>query len=1361
MNNSKQIREILLYAALCCFFPTPALAQISADGTTATDVNSPDGQNFDIDGGDKAGGNLFHSFRDFSVPDGGSASFLNSPGIVNIINRVTGGNISEINGLLKAGGSANLFLINPAGIVFGPNASLNIGGSFLSSTADSLLFSDGTEFSATNLTKPLLTINAPIGLNLRDNPSPISNNSLGGLQVQPGKNVTLVGGNLNFDGGKITAPGGTVALGSLGAAGTVGLNENGSLSFPEAITRGDISLTNGAAVNVRAGGDGFIGVNAKNLTLSGGSELFAGIEENQGSPDAVGGDITIDVTDKVTLVGSPTEYTQPNDPKATEESQDPIREGLEIEKDRGTGIRNTVGLTSARRDDDTESSNAKGKGGNIIIKTGTLELVDVAGIDGSLYGEGTGTNISISATDISFNGLRSYIASSVQGADYGKIQEKASGTAGDVNIDTNSLTLNGFAGISARVSDDGATGQAGNINIKASERVTLNDGSFILSQVGKGSIGTGGNISIDTKNISFTGGRDKSGIYADTQGEGNAGSIFIKALDTVLLDQKALLLTQVSQTGIGDAGNIDIETSNLSLKGESQILADSKGKGNAGNISVKASDLVSFEAKSNATSQVAGGAIGNGGNIEISAKNINFNTQGVALNSSTQGKGQDGNISQGGNIVLKATENINLDNSLFLSQVLFGGTGKAGNIEIETGNLFLKNGSLLNSQTTGKGDAGDINVKASDNIDLRAGSLFVSSVGVNLDYSVPNVPPKPIFDTQGNLIVGEGNAGNINIETNNLNLKDSLLISNTQGKGNAGDIKINALDTISLDGGSLILSSVDRASFTSNGTQTYIKNNDGIVFTGEGNAGDINITTGNLSLIGKRKSDNRTSDQKSLIIADTKGKGNAGDIIINATGKISLDNDSIILASVEEPIPDEGKLGGEGKAGNITINSGDLKLNNQSLIIADTKNKGSAGNITIKSTGNVSLDVGSKIVTATGSRGITGQVEGNAGKIDITANSISLNDFSVIAANTNRRSVTGSAGDINITTAKDLRLTNGSFISAITENDFKAGNITVNAQNLELASGGKIVTGTDGKGSAGDINLNITKDLKIDGNNTPINPSQNVYYDFYYSEIDDSKLEPLFRERILRDLASSSGLFASGTDSSTGNTGKISISANNIQFRNNSNITAEARGGASGGNIDIKANSVVADNTDNNIKASADRGRGGDINIDTPTAWGWRVGKDNSQTSDIDATSNVEGLSGNVSISASDLQSNQQVIESPQNIVEVQQIEAQACSSIQNIAQQSSFTIVGRGTIEDGTHPINSSLIKVSQTPGRSIDEQTSNPEQPDSEKRTFSSDEVIPARGMTVNEKGQIVLTAYPTPNAGDRSPVSSVACQ
>jgi filamentous hemagglutinin family protein len=232
MASKAELNRIILALLSLCSLPISALAQeapITSDGTTATDVNTTDGSNFDINGGDKAGGNLFHSFGNFSVPDGGSANFLNSPDIVNIINRVTGGNISEINGLLKAAGSANLFLINPAGIVFGQNARLDIGGSFLGSTADSLIFPEG-EFSATNPTKPLLTINAPIGLGFRDNPGDIlvRGNGKGtrtpesplidandALRVQPDQTLALVGGNIKLEGGTLKTAGGRIELGSV------------------------------------------------------------------------------------------------------------------------------------------------------------------------------------------------------------------------------------------------------------------------------------------------------------------------------------------------------------------------------------------------------------------------------------------------------------------------------------------------------------------------------------------------------------------------------------------------------------------------------------------------------------------------------------------------------------------------------------------------------------------------------------------------------------------------------------------------------------------------------------------------------------------------------------------------------------------------------------------------------------------------------------------------------------------------------------------------------------------------------------------------------------------------------------------
>ncbi len=300
---------------LCCLTISSLLASIpvfaqeapiSADGTTDTTVVTPDNSNFDINGGDRAGSNLFHSFGNFSVPIGGEAFFNNADDIQNIISRVTGGKISDIQGAIAANGGANLFLINPAGIVFGPNASLNIGGSFLGSTADSLLFSDGTEFSATNSQgKPLLTINAPIGLNLRDNPQPIANNSVAnnvGLQVRSGKNISLIGGDINFDGGRLFELGGRVSLGGLTSAGEVRFDENGNFRFPDGVARGDVSLSDRANVLVFGEQGGNISINAKNLNIFGGSSLLSAIVGLNNS-NAQPGNIEINATDKVSVRG--------------------------------------------------------------------------------------------------------------------------------------------------------------------------------------------------------------------------------------------------------------------------------------------------------------------------------------------------------------------------------------------------------------------------------------------------------------------------------------------------------------------------------------------------------------------------------------------------------------------------------------------------------------------------------------------------------------------------------------------------------------------------------------------------------------------------------------------------------------------------------------------------------------------------------------------------------------------------------------------------------------------------------------------------------------------------------------------------
>lgn len=165
INKLLVIPGVFIY---CLLTPNQAQAQITTDGTVSTEVQTRDNQNFTITGGSQTGNNLFHSFEDFSVPQNGSASFENAPNIENIIGRITGSSLSEIDGLIKAQNSASLLLINPNGIIFGEDARLDIGGSFLATTANSIQFADGSQFSAVDSqTKPLLTITAPYRYKIR------------------------------------------------------------------------------------------------------------------------------------------------------------------------------------------------------------------------------------------------------------------------------------------------------------------------------------------------------------------------------------------------------------------------------------------------------------------------------------------------------------------------------------------------------------------------------------------------------------------------------------------------------------------------------------------------------------------------------------------------------------------------------------------------------------------------------------------------------------------------------------------------------------------------------------------------------------------------------------------------------------------------------------------------------------------------------------------------------------------------------------------------------------------------------------------------------------------------------------------
>ena len=260
----------LIFVSTLLSKANPALSQITPDNTLGAEsstVNPRDETNNSIDGGALRGQNLFHSFQEFNVGEGREVYFANPDAVSNIFSRVTGSSQSNILGTLGVlkdtashiDGAANLYLINPNGIVFGENAALDLQGSFTATTAEGIEFGEGGLFSAVAPGESLLTISVPLGLQFGSNPGSIINRSFVedetgdfvGLQVPTGENLTLVGGDISFEGGEATASGGNIEIGGLEEVGTVTFNNEASLSFPKDVGKADVTLTNQADINVR------------------------------------------------------------------------------------------------------------------------------------------------------------------------------------------------------------------------------------------------------------------------------------------------------------------------------------------------------------------------------------------------------------------------------------------------------------------------------------------------------------------------------------------------------------------------------------------------------------------------------------------------------------------------------------------------------------------------------------------------------------------------------------------------------------------------------------------------------------------------------------------------------------------------------------------------------------------------------------------------------------------------------------------------------------------------------------------------------------------------------------------------------
>lgn len=921
--------------------------------------------NFQIDGGAVRGSNLFHSFSEFSIPTSGFAFFNNAPTITNIFSRITGTSVSNIDGLIQANGTANLFLLNPNGILFGPNASLNIGGSFIGTTANAIGFPNGEVFSS-DATQPLpsqlLTVNPNAFFFNQLNPQPItvqaqfnqltpqgvnayssapvftpSSFNATGLHVSPGKNLLLVGGPIQLgsegvfgsqstlgrpilvflnvqeyiqpNGGWLISPGSYIELGAVGGVGTLELSttsKDWQLTIPNGVPRANISLSNGSGIYA-VGASGSTRLLAQNIDISR-SVLLMGIPSDVRLPDTQTGDLELNATGSITVSLSRLEISLFG--QGTTGS-------INLTADDHVSLANTAVFN-------TVQSTGVGNAGNVDIATGSLFLTNSANVYTYIAGRGNASNVNINTRDsVSLDG--SVVASAAQ--------RESVGNAGNINITTGLLSLTNSGTLS----------------------------SLTFGQV------NAGNININTRDtVSF---REFSSLSTLTAGSGNAGSININAYNTISLAESNVFNIVTRFGSSGSNGNTNITTGSLLLTNGATLFSNISGPGNAGSVNIDARDAIFIDG---AVQAAAGGP------------------------------------------------------SKIFTQVISGSVGQGGNVDITTGSLVLINGGNIDASTNGQGNAGRVTIKARDSIEIRG--------------TMPNRPNARSGVTTSATPGSVGNGGGVTITTGSLVVSEQGRIStNAQGRGRAGDIQIQAWDSVFFNGGD-VLSTLGQG--------------------GEGRGGDIKIVARSLSVLNNAQ-----------LSASTSGEGDAGNITVSADA-VGLSSGGQLLTTTFS----------SGQAGDITVNTPDLQLSGATTgLFAQTTTAANAGDLTIQPRGNgqsvrVNLQDGAQISASTSS-------SGPGGTLTITApDSITLTgNGSVIAAETGG---TGTGGNLFLTTG-DLRIQDQAQVTVSSSATGSAGSLFVEADRISLNNQGRIRADTSGGG--GNINLRSPLILLRNGSNITTN----------------------------------------------------------------------------------------------------------------------------------------------------------------------------------------------------------------------------------------------------------------------------------
>jgi len=647
----------------------------------------------EITGGTRRGNNLFHSFSEFSIPKGKEARFIPADKITNIFTRVTGKE-SKINGTLKVEGQANLFLLNPKGISFGKKAKLDLKGSFMATTGDSLMFSDGSEFSATNPeAPPLLKVESPQPIGIRFEGSNSGEIKTNGSEFKMGDRQTLglIGGKIEILSSNLKAPSGNIELGSVAGNNTVGLKLT-NFGYQVDYNYKEVRVNKFGDINISKDKDApkdkivqtinTDGERGGKISIYGNKINFDSVEiHSNTSGNKDGGQLKISASDSITMNNGTQISTQITQKGAGKAGDITLNAGDAIKIDNAAQVFSRT------------NSEVSGKSGTITVDAKKLVINNGGQIRNDTYAasgqQEVGLKI-IASDSITLSDANSTIANSVQPDVNGNgsltvIKTKTLSVAKGANIYTYSL----------------GNGNSGDLSIKATDSVTVTgvtaepDGvtkkknpSLITtgSQSNPNNTGNGGKLTITTNLLHVA---DGGQISSSTSNQGKAGTIKITAENTEIGLGAAKqytpsgLFANVNQGATGNGGNITLKTRELTLTNSGLISVDAQGQGKAGTININA-DTASLYRKSKITAAITSANGKTGGNINLHLGNQLLLRDGSEITTSAGDRNQGG---QGGNIHIQTDfivafpqENSNIIGNAF--------KGSGGEVTIEARNLF-------------------------------------------------------------------------------------------------------------------------------------------------------------------------------------------------------------------------------------------------------------------------------------------------------------------------------------------------------------------------------------------------------------------------------------------------------------------------------------------------------------------------------------------------------------------------------------------------------------------------------------------------------------------------------------------------